>query len=833
MRNTETIINVIFDPARGRLSVSSREAELGKPLGTLPVPVRAGYDFAGWYLGEERITSSTVLTEEEDIRLVARWAKKEGSRRATQLQRQKWASVLLAVIAIALVFSLVYINVVQDYTLLDTYYESDGTRVTQKYYVRKKQGQYGLYDKSGKPVEKNADGYYIALGGNQYEVDPATGKASLYAAVDFEIEGEESELYERVLMFPQIKMDNMLSLSVTNSYGSFRFYQDAEGDFCLEGTEESSATYDPELLSSLCVACGYPLAMKKLDMKSEQIPRLPDGSVDYAAYGLSEDCSPAVYTVTGEVATANGMERMTQTVYVGDAILSGAGYYVRMEGRETVYVLSSNISKTVLQPVEAMITPMVVYPVSMANHLMVRNFVLGRIDGKVFGEDGKVNFSEENMIVAFSFQDLEERTGTMYSARPYFSQLDLMKGYEINGNNVSEMLGLLYEMQYLSCVKLGLTQEALREYNLDQNVFYLGYDSRISDAELEKDGKIALARNSVMISQKTKNGTYYLASTEYDMIVEVDQYYLAFLEWDLNKWYDIHPITEDLSYMKELAITIDGKSYTFTLDNTLTYAYYINADGNPEFLDFSKGTLTKNSEGDYVYYRNGKRIAFELVDFDHGTFKRSADGDAVYMVGNKELQLNSLSTNVLVYCDEFTGGTLAVNLLDYSYTYSYIDDTGNTRTKTYTGSDNFRNFYIQLLNLAVGGVINEKEFEATLGMSVSEYIAQGDGVCQAVIRYRAEDMAKIFNQFTYKDETGSIVKLYEENNEREIVLRFYRYSEMRSLMTLEVVEKYDAEGNPVYNPANEIGRFFVNALEIERLQTVLEQILAGERVVYN
>ena len=64
-------------------------------------------------------------------------------------------SVLLAVIAIALVFSLVYINVVQDYTLLDTYYESDGTRVTQKYYVRKKQGQYGLYDKSGKPVEKN------------------------------------------------------------------------------------------------------------------------------------------------------------------------------------------------------------------------------------------------------------------------------------------------------------------------------------------------------------------------------------------------------------------------------------------------------------------------------------------------------------------------------------------------------------------------------------------------------------------------------------------------------------------------------------------------------
>ncbi|MBQ5772287.1 MAG: hypothetical protein IIW07_02185, partial [Clostridia bacterium] len=172
-----------------------------------------------------------------------------------------------------------------------------------------------------------------------------------------------------------------------------------------------------------------------------------------------------------------------------------------------------------------------------------------------------------------------------------------------------------------------------------------------------------------------------------------------------------------------------------------------------------------------------------------------------------------------------------VNLLDYSYTYSYIDDAGNPRTKTYTGLDNFREFYVQLLYFTVGGVIDEKEFEAALGMSVSEYIAQGDGVCQAVIHYRSEDMAKVFNQFTYKDENGQTVKLYEENNTKEIVLRFYRYSEMRSLMTLEVVDKYDDAGNPVFNPANEIGRFFVNALEIENLERMLDMILSGERIV--
>lgn len=833
MKSTETIVNLIFDPARGRVSLSSREAELGKPLGALPEPVRAGYTFAGWYCGDERITPSTVLTEEEDLRLVARWTKSESGRSKTQLQKQRLAAILLSVLALFLIFSLVYVNAVQDYTLMDTYYEADGTRVTQKYYVRKKQGAYGLYDRKGNPVEKNQDGYYIVLGGNQYEVDPATGEASLYAAVDYEIEGEESVLYERVLMFPQIKQDNMHSISVTNEHGSFRFYRGEDGEVYLEGTEETSASYNPELFPSLCVSCGYTLAMKKLDMKAEQIPRLEDGSVDYSAYGLAPEDSPAHYTITGDAVTANGLETVTYTVYVGDPIVSGAGYYVRMEGRETVYVLSSNISRTILQPVETLITPAVVYPVSMANHLLVRNFVLASIDGAVFGENGEINFSEENMIVAFSAQDLEERTGTMFSASPYISQLDLMRGYAINGDNVSEMLGLLYEMQYISCVKLGLTKQVLAEYGLDRDVFYITYESRVSDEELAAEGKIGYVSNSIMISRKTERGTYYVASTAYDMVVEVDQYYLAFLEWDLNKWYDVHPITEDLSYLRDLKITIGEKTYTFTLDNSLTYAYTIGSDGQPTFVDFSKGTLTRNENGDYVFYRNGKKVNFELVDFEHGTFKAAADGDAVYMVGNKELALNALSTNLLVYCDEYTGGTLAVNLLDYTYTYSYVDDTGNTRTKSYTGIENFRNCYIQMLYFTVGGVVDEKEFEAALGMSVSDYIAQGDDVCQAVIHYRSEDMATIFNQFTYKDELGNTVKLYEENNQKEIVLRFYRYSEMRSLMTLEVVDKFDEQGNPVFNPENQRGRFFVNALEIENWEKLLDQLLAEERVVLN
>ena len=129
MRIEETIINVIFDAAKGEVSLSSKEAVVGKALGVLPTPSRPGFSFAGWYLGDELVTTSTVVSSEDDLRLVARWVKKAGSRKVTMYKKQKIAVAVLSIVTVVLIATLIAVKYFTAiYGLHDVYYGDDGTK---------------------------------------------------------------------------------------------------------------------------------------------------------------------------------------------------------------------------------------------------------------------------------------------------------------------------------------------------------------------------------------------------------------------------------------------------------------------------------------------------------------------------------------------------------------------------------------------------------------------------------------------------------------------------------------------------------------------------------
>ena len=103
MKTERLIVNVIFDAEKGTVSVASREAECGLPLGPLPRPARKGYSFEGWFLDGVLVTEETVLNAEDDVRLVARWAKKKGeTQKFSMLRRQKTAVAVLSVLTVVL-----------------------------------------------------------------------------------------------------------------------------------------------------------------------------------------------------------------------------------------------------------------------------------------------------------------------------------------------------------------------------------------------------------------------------------------------------------------------------------------------------------------------------------------------------------------------------------------------------------------------------------------------------------------------------------------------------------------------------------------------------------
>ena len=984
MKNETIIVNVIFDAARGEVPVSSREATVGMPFGTLPRPTRTGYRFEGWYLDGVLVTEDTLLSIDEDVRLVARWARKKSSGRgkSSMLKKQKLAVLVLSIVTVVLALTLVFVHqLVSIYGMVDTYSDETGAVYTEKYYIRKTGGEYAMFDRRGNRMEQNSEGYYLANSGNQYSVDPETGEYKLYAVVDYDSAGGEVLGFsDRIMLFPQITQTNMQSIKVTNEHGSYEFYRDETGSVKIRGFEDSLTTYNPELFASLCVSCGYTLSMQKLDLTSEQsnAPRLEDGSVDYSAYGLTElydengdlTYSPTRYVIKGKhLKDLNGdgnigsSEYVTAeyTIKVGDAILSKGGYYIQFEkgiltadgyhnelpARAGVYIVSSDIANTVLQPVEALVTPMIVYPVSVSMYPMANNFLLGTMDFKgTFAEIKEIDISP---IVAFSYQDLESRTNSIYAPRPYICQIELMKGYEINNDNASGALELMYEMKFVACRHLGLTKEALREYGLDGEVYYLYYETPMTDENNNISGYVD---NTVIIGKKTENGTYYVASFLTDMIVEVDQYYLSFLEWELNDWYDDRIFQQNISHITNMSFQVGNQKYTFTLDNSASYMYYEASDGTMKMIDLSdgKGSLERHSDGSATYIdANGSRHKVRAFDFNTGEYYfrvynaegetiatvpfekyaltidrtgiatlrvygkddggnenfvdyaltektdgsikqvlsyrliyRDAAGEEFDVIGSytgsdqknykdylriaywqerynetdkkyywdrvepvagnlifrdsakKEYTISLSSSNLEVYCDQYNGqnGTK----LDYTIVYNKTTDTGTEKTETVLAVDNFRSLYTLFMYYTIEGDVDEAEFEKNIGMSIKDYLAQGDGVCQAIFTYRVKDQSKIMNVdtgLTKVEDLAPEIKEHVKATERDVVIRLYRYSDWKSLVTVEVIEEYDENGNPTSDPTNAEGCFYVDAFYANQIIEAAERLVKGERVENN
>ena len=665
---TGTIINLIFDANRGSVSTLSREGVVGEPIGALPTPTRRGYTFCGWYNGDVPVTPETVIETDADIRLSARWQKAANvtDKRRSMLKRQKVALVALAAAALVLIVAFVIVSqLIAIYSFVDTY-TVDGVEYNDKYYVKRHEGVYKLFDKDGNLMNTNGvlDTVFVARGsGNEYKIDPDTGKHTLRATVDAE-DGEYSS-GTILLMFPQVRSEYLYSIEMKNEQGGdYTIYRTADG-IKVKDFEKTALEFDQDLFAQLCFSCGYMLANRKMGEHSNDplIPRTEDGSIDYSVYGL--DTPQATYTISGVLfkKNADGSDmykngkyvidydengnpkpdpEKTYTVHVGDAILSGGGYYVRLEGRGSVYIVTTDyIKSTVLQPLEQLVVPRVVYPVSVTYHSMGKDFVLGWLDDWT---DGKVDLET---IVAFTYSELEERVNTANSTRPYLPGISVMSGYNINENSAISVFETFYSIEAIACRRIGLNAETMAEFGLDKNVHYLTYKTFSGNYDAETGDKLYV-ENELFISQKTENGTYYVAAVPFDMIVEVDQYYLSFLEWDDMKWYNEAFIFHNIAYVRNIKFEFNSEAfnlstngvYDFHLDNSLSYSYYMNEKGEFKAVNLKEGKVYLEG-GKKVYKRKG--VSYDII--------AEVDLDTVNVVSHKDILLDATLSNV-VYVPE-------------------------------------------------------------------------------------------------------------------------------------------------------------------------------------
>ena len=660
-------IQLIFDPGKGSVSLPRITAVVGDRVGAMPKATRKGYVFGGWYFSPDnnpdspnaiRITAETTLDEAiagsdtDRLVLTAKWIKpaaKSASTKKTSLGTQKKAVVALVVLTVLLAVAFGVVSVIVDIYKFEDF---DGVEYT----IKKKKGVYGLYNDKG-ICDVDKDGYYLTTLGTQLSVDAETGEYSIYAVVD--TEGTEVVgTNQRVLMFKQLTYDqsstNDLSriiyrIDVHNQSGEYAVVRGESNRFEVE--DHPTAVLVDELFAQLSVGCGYTISMQRL----ENPVRLSDGSIDYSEYGLApekrveqdeegqdkldENGSPVTYDYVPTWYTVTTMTGETYTVTLGDATVSGAGYYARYEGRDTVYILSStNLDAGAMQPIESLITPMMVYPMTLNTYFQVSNFVYRSnidhfailrgmvletvgLDISTVTPDEEGNYPPEvqeklaeydkavedmteeaynalydkhfaansKLITAFSFIDLADRETSLYSSLPYKMSSDYMAGYMPNSDNIGSVLQGLYSMTFDGVAVLGPDEDDLIEYGLDVPAHSFSF--------IYKNAEGQEFSNRFIVSDKTEEGKYYGYSDIYDMILIIDESQLAYLEWEEIDWYEREYFLFNIAHVQ--TIKLEGAGITqpivFTLDNSKT--------------DQSKGIASDKLE----IYANGQLMDYKLM----------------------------------------------------------------------------------------------------------------------------------------------------------------------------------------------------------------------------
>ncbi len=667
------IKNIILNSAGGKCNIKSISVESGEDF-TLPVPTRRGYVFDGWYTkvtgGEKISDGDTSICEYSE--LYARWTLEESKiledrKNTSMLKKQRRAVIIMVITVILLAIALGFVNYIVD---IYRFEDING----DIYYIKKDDGIYGLYSKAGEKCDRNSDGYYQTKIGTQLKINDQTGEIEDTIYVDDikymhkdEIRGNAG----RLLLFKQMTYDQystsdqskiIKSIEVRNEFGGYTFLRDNDMNFVIEGRE--SLIYSKESFAMLASACGYTLSMDTL-----KNPKLLDnGDVDLTEYGLAPekrekteldddgnettikyDYSPASFTITA-------MTGEYHTVIIGDMIVSGAGYYAKYAGgkvldengnmvdvepRDRIYILgNSGIETLLLRPIEALVTPMIIYPMEQNSYFDVKKFdIITNIDYKKIEEEFEALYADDvagmtpeeiedylssneelnkkyieifekysKKICSFSYQDIEERSNSMYATLPYISHIEYSDGYYINSMNIDSMLYKLASMQFIEVVKLNPSGDDLEKCKLDEAEYYLTffYHDMVNDTEDNE----SYVYNSVYISEKTHDGSYYAYSTAYDMIVLIDDGYLDFLEWEDADWYDSQYVQMDIAYITQILIESPKLSTNIKFDNSGSrVATYLHGTGNI-FTDSkdSRFTIKQNGFGKYSLFHNSEEM---------------------------------------------------------------------------------------------------------------------------------------------------------------------------------------------------------------------------------
>ncbi|MEE0970021.1 MAG: hypothetical protein U0M06_11680 [Clostridia bacterium] len=423
-------------------------------------------------------------------------------------------------------------------------------------------------------------------------------------------EGEQVAMgNDKVLVYSEIKDKNIQAITVKNEYGRYRVYRDNDGVPQIEGFE--GIAFDEETMSSLMTSLGYPSAMYKISD--------PKSLAEYGLEPYTAEDGRTKYPATFELVTKTG-ERFSGVV--GEKLVTGAGYYFLYDGRpDTVYVVDKSIASTVLSPVEALIAPMIVSPMTSNDYFLVHDYMLMK------GED---------VMVHIDYIEEEDRADSEFVTKTYnmLYPKDLTPEAEAVSN---AMLGLFTanENDALEVVHLGVTDEALEEYDLTDNCYSLHYVH--NDIE-----------NFILISPRQSDGTFYAASPMFDQIVKGTAEVFDFVTWDLFDWVEAPFFQMKISFITDITVESGDFKVTYDLEHIDDGVNSSGVDIGTSLVVRERGTSNKPDVTNFKqFYLTLLYSSYEgectLMEEEMASYRGKGDSEAdliltIHTVSGRELR---------------------------------------------------------------------------------------------------------------------------------------------------------------------------------------------------
>lgn len=702
---------------------------------------------------------------------------REQRKRSTLLHRRKVAIIASVLVVIVLGATLALL-----YNYFDTvipFYDVDG----QKYFIRKVDGIYAAYDVNNKLLDTDiplgtSQLLYVTTAGTTIYVDPKTGEAEVKAipAIYYQGDGEDMD-HEYLMVFTGVDDDDILSIEVKNTYGNYtvaRFDQETlevskKGSFVLLNSPLTAINQDT--LSYLTYFTGHTLVRDRLE----------DPNPDFSEYGLVEQTrvdkdgneyqySPSYYVIT----TTAGVKHK---IIIGDRLIDGSGYYIQYENndgvkREAVYVLKPTdmtqttgvtYEQTILGPAKNFLTPTMIYPATTNDYFEVKNFSIKK---KAVDKD----------IISFSYIDLADRTGTVQGIHPFVFDETSYTEYHPNYDSIDSVLLTLMDPDIVDIVEIAPTKAKRAEYGLmkattnDKGETIYVYDSAftVSFKKTIKDDNTGTSFDilqNIYVSEKNEDGNYYtfteiklpnaaddslLQGININMICEVSESSLKFLEWDPYDWVYTSFMQIGIVYTEKLEVSFGDYSASFDINNTklsdkLTSMSIKAEDSTGRKLETFSNYQFKDSDGNtwlitpqkiYVYDATGTEKKPSTRHYEYNAIGeqvqvldkpvQAANGDLIYIekdsviIGNnapilryhttifKKTFANINSMKIVDYYELENEETFLADKSNHIITIKVTDENGDvneysfyklTERKAYITVNGQGGFYVQTTKL--------------------------------------------------------------------------------------------------------------------------------------